>query len=183
MLAIKRLVTVLVMVFVLLGVLLILVPSVRASAEGMFGSGPVGLYYALFITGLVLLGLQLITENLDSVLLRREVATHTGKINELKARLYDQQAALREREFQQRPVEVAAPVAPAPTTIVTPVVAAPTTTYAPETGRAIPGQPGHDVEHPTFPQSDPGLANVSLDQPNTVISPPPAPDSTIRPAQ
>ncbi|GAA4000801.1 hypothetical protein GCM10022408_09940 [Hymenobacter fastidiosus] len=168
MLAIKRLVTILVMVFVLLGLLLVLVPSVRASFEGMFSSGPIGLYYALFITGLVLLGLQLVTENLDSVLLRREVATHTGKINELKAKLYDQQANPRGE----------ATTRPGGTTALPPVVVPePAPAYAAQPTRAA-----HDVEHPTFPQSDPGLLNVPLNQPNAIISTPPAPDPNNRPA-
>ncbi|GAA3952636.1 hypothetical protein [Hymenobacter algoricola] len=168
MLAIKRLVTILVMVFVLLGLLLMLVPSVNATAQGMFSSGPVGLYKALFITGLVLLGLQLITENLDSVLLRREVALHNGKINELKARLYDQQTNPR-AEGQQR----------AGGTTTLPPVVAPEPAYT-----APPARPeaAHDGQHPTFPQSDPGLLNVPLDQPNTIITPSPASDPHNRPA-
>jgi hypothetical protein len=130
----------------------------------MFSSGPVGLYYALFIAGVVLLGLQLITENLDSVLLRREVATHAGKINELKAKLYDQQATQREREIQQR--------AGTGTTTLPPVVPA-----APAYTERAP-----DAEHPTFPQSDPGLVNAPLSQPNTIIHPSPQPDPNHRPA-
>ncbi|SHI29481.1 hypothetical protein SAMN02745146_0405 [Hymenobacter daecheongensis DSM 21074] len=164
MLAIKRLVTVLVMVFVLTGLLLVLVPSVRSSAEGMFSSGPVGLYYALFLAGLVLLGLQLITENLDSALLRREVAAHNSKVNELKAKLYDHQADQRAREFQQRPTA---------TTAIPP-------DYGTQTSRPAPSQPAPDAEHPTFPQSDPGLLNRPLDQPNSIINTPP--DPTNRPA-
>jgi|GEM_PF-1002460 len=163
MLAIKRLVTILVMVFVLLGLLLIFIPSVRSSAEGMFGNGPVGLYYALFITGVILLALQLITENLDSVLLRREVALHNGKINELKAKLYDQQSGPRDRDSQPRA---------GMTTALPPVVPAEPTRPT----------PAPDVEHPTFPQSDPGLVNAPLNQPNSIIHPSPAPDSTNRPA-
>jgi hypothetical protein len=90
MLAIKRLVTILVMVFVLLALLILLSPAVRNSFANMAGS-PESLFFSLFIAAVVLLGLQLITENLDSVMLRREVASREGKINELKARLYDQQ--------------------------------------------------------------------------------------------
>ncbi|TGD76914.1 hypothetical protein [Hymenobacter wooponensis] len=90
MLAIKRLVTILVMVFLLLGLLILLSPAVRNSFANMAGT-PESLFFTLFIVAVVLLGLQLITENLDSVMLRREVTARESKINELKARLYDQQ--------------------------------------------------------------------------------------------
>ncbi|MBC6697144.1 hypothetical protein H8B14_03375 [Hymenobacter sp. BT190] len=93
MLVLKRLVTILVMVYVLLALLLVLSPGSRDGLMAVTaGSGnAAGFYYALFVIGAVLLLLQLITENLDSTLLRRNVAAHEGKINELKARLYDQQ--------------------------------------------------------------------------------------------
>ena len=92
MLVLKRLVTILVMVYVLLALLLILSPGSRDGLMAVTaGSNAAGFYYALFVTGAVLLVLQLITENLDSTLLRRNVAAYEGKINELKARLYDQQ--------------------------------------------------------------------------------------------
>ncbi|RSK42989.1 hypothetical protein [Hymenobacter perfusus] len=95
MLALKRLVTILVMVFLLLALLVLLLPSVKSSFAGMAGS-PESLYFGLLVAAVVLLGLQLITENLDSTLLRRDVAAREGKINELKARLYDHQ-------LEQRP--------------------------------------------------------------------------------
>ncbi|SNC77506.1 hypothetical protein SAMN06265337_4090 [Hymenobacter gelipurpurascens] len=90
MLAIKRLITILVMVFLLLGLLILLSPAVRNSFSNMAGS-PESLFFGLFITAIILLGLQLITENLDSTMLRRDITAREGKINELKARLYDQQ--------------------------------------------------------------------------------------------
>jgi hypothetical protein len=96
MLALKRIVTVAVMVYLLLALLFILAPAVRTSVMGM-GSGLSALeqerqfYYTLFIVGAVLLAVHLITENMDSVLLRRSVSQHEMKINELKAKLYDQQ--------------------------------------------------------------------------------------------
>ncbi|RPD46443.1 hypothetical protein DNI29_15730 [Hymenobacter sediminis] len=104
MLALKRLVTILVMVFLLLALLVLLLPSVRASFVGMAGT-PEALYFALLIAAVILLGLQLITENLDSVLLRREVTARDAKINELKARLYDYQ-------MEQRTTAERAPGAP-----------------------------------------------------------------------
>ncbi|UOQ75820.1 hypothetical protein MUN84_14360 [Hymenobacter sp. 5516J-16] len=101
MLALKRLVTILVMVFLLLALLVLLLPSVRASFVGMAGTAE-ALYFALLIAAVVLLGLQLITENLDSTLLRREVAVREAKINELKARLYDHQ--MEQRTSADRPL-------------------------------------------------------------------------------
>ena len=90
MLALKRLVTILVMVFLLLALLVLLLPSVQSSFAGMAGSAE-SLYFGLLVAAVVLLGLQLFTENIDSMILRRDVAAREGKINELKARLYDQQ--------------------------------------------------------------------------------------------
>ena len=92
MLVLKRLVTVLVMVYLLLVLLLVLSPGSRDGLMSVAAGGnPTNFYYGLFLIGGVLLLLQLLTENLDSVLLRRDVASREGKINELKARLYDQQ--------------------------------------------------------------------------------------------
>jgi hypothetical protein len=96
MLALKRIVTVVVMVYLLLSLLFILSPAVRSSLMGM-GDGLSALeqerhfFYVMFVVGAVILALHLFTENMDSVLLRREVSQHEGKINELKAKLYDQQ--------------------------------------------------------------------------------------------
>ncbi|AHJ96029.1 hypothetical protein Hsw_0434 [Hymenobacter swuensis DY53] len=78
------------MVFLLLALLVLLLPSVRSSFTSMAGSAE-SLFFGLLVAAVILLGLQLITENLDSTLLRRDVAARDGKINELKARLYDHQ--------------------------------------------------------------------------------------------
>ncbi len=137
MLALKRIVTVAVMVYLLLALLFILVPAVRATVMGM---GP-GLslieqerqfFYTLSVIGAVLMGLHLLTENLDSVLLRRTVTQHEGKINELKARLYD---------TQQR---TGTPVVPAARTV---------------DGRLL--DPAYSPTSTTaFPPSDPSLPNT-----------------------
>ncbi len=100
MLALKRLVTILVMIFLVLALLVLLLPSVQTSFVGMAGS-PQALYYSLLVAAVILLGLHLVTENLDSTLLRREVAGYERKINELKARLYDQQ--LEQQRAAERP--------------------------------------------------------------------------------
>ena len=94
MLALKRVVTVAVMVYLLLALLFLLFPAVRTSvAELGVGLSPTenerNFFHVLAWIGVVVLGLQLITENLDSSLLRRTVNQQDSKINELKAKLYD----------------------------------------------------------------------------------------------
>ena len=142
MLALKRIVTVAVMIYLLLALLFILVPAVRSSVMGI-GSGLSAIeqerqfFYVMFVIGAVVLALQLITENLDSVLLRRAVNQHEGKINELKAKLYDQ---------QQR-TGIAPPIAGSRTVdgrnLDAPVV-----------------RPAEPLPQPTFPQNDPSLSNT-----------------------
>ena len=97
MLALKRIVTVVVMVYLLIALLLLLFPALRVSVSGMAGNGAPGPYQErdFFMTlcwvGIVVLGLHLITENVDSSLLRRTAAQQDNRINELKAKLYDVQ--------------------------------------------------------------------------------------------
>ena len=142
MLALKRIVTVAVMIYLLLALLFFLVPAVRTSVMGM-GSGLSAMeqerqfFYVLAVIGAVILALHLLTENLDSVLLRRTVSQHEGKINELKAKLYDQ---------QQR------------TGIAPPTVGSRTID-----GRNLDAPVVRTVEplpQPTFPQNDPSLSNT-----------------------
>ena len=91
----------------------------------------------------MILALHLLTENLDSVLLRRNVTQKEGKINELKAKLYD---------TQQRPG--------------TPAISGARTIDGRVTEPAIPSTrpvtniPANDLPRPTFPQSDPSLPNT-----------------------
>lgn len=173
MLALKRFMTVVVMVYLLLALLFYFVPSVRATVAG-FSPGlslieqERQFFYWLAAIGAVVLALHLLTENADSALLRRQVAQHESKVNELKAKLYDhQQQAVRPASTIPRPVE---------TTVVRPVETAPTpgsgfTISAhpdaiPRTsayGNAAPaGADGFrpEADQPTFPQSDPSLANT-----------------------
>lgn len=94
MLAFKRLVTVAALVYLLLAVLFFLFPAVRSSVAGLNGSGSVvdderNFFYVLAAIGAVVLALEVVVENLDSSLLRREALKQDGKINELKAKLYD----------------------------------------------------------------------------------------------
>lgn len=97
MFALKRIVTVVVMVYLLIALLFLLFPALRVSISGMAGNGAPGPYQerdffmALCWVGLVVLGLHLVVENLDSALLRRTATQQDNRINELKAKLYDVQ--------------------------------------------------------------------------------------------
>jgi hypothetical protein len=160
MLALKRIVTVAVMVYLLLALLFVLAPAVRTTFMDM-GSGLSGLekerqfYYTMFVIGAVLLALHLITENLDSVMLRRAVNQHEGKINELKAKLYDQQ------QRSATPVVVpggrtidgrlTAELAP---------VQQPTQSQAAGTVSVTENRTTDHLPQPIFPQSDPSLTNT-----------------------
>ena len=148
MLALKRIVTVAVMVYLLLALLFVLAPAVRTTLMDM-GSGLSELekersfYYTLFLIGAGLLALHLLTENLDSVLLRRSVSQQENKINELKAKLYD---------HQQRgagPVGV-----PSARTVDGRIIG-----DVPAVSQAPHQTPDH-LPQPTFPQSDPSLSNT-----------------------
>ncbi|UOQ54621.1 hypothetical protein [Hymenobacter cellulosivorans] len=196
MLALKRIVTVLVMVYLLLALLFIFSPATRDTFASTFNlTGPEGLtafYYTLFIIGAILLALHLITENMDSALLRRETTVLNGKINELKAKLYDHQIDQREREFQQRTVTTttsAAPVtpvapAPAPTTVYQSGPVAPAPVYI---DSAIPPTSGgtvttvHEVNPTGYQQSDPNLTTVPPQRPQSSIPPASAADLDNRP--
>lgn len=94
MLALKRVVTVAVLVYLLLALLFLLFPAVRLTiAELGSGTTPAenerSFFYVLSFIGVVALAAQLLTENLDSSMLRRTVGQQESKINELKAKLYD----------------------------------------------------------------------------------------------
>lgn len=154
MLALKRIVTVAVMVYLLLALLFVLAPAVRMSVMGL-GSGLSDLskerefFYTMFVIGAVVLALQLLTENLDSVLLRRAVSQHEGRINELKAKLYDQ---------QQRTTQ---PTVPGSRTIDGRTVDAPLTeSRAAGTASPTEHRTADRLPQPTFPQTDPSLSNT-----------------------
>ena len=153
MLALKRIVTVAVMIYLLLALLFILVPAVRTSVADMGAGLSVPekerqFFYVMFVIGAVLMALHLLTENLDSVLLRRTVTQHEGKINELKAKLYDQ---------QQRTSTTSAATGPRTIdgrNLDAPVGREQPTTYPTET------RPAEPQSQPTFPQNDPSLSNT-----------------------
>lgn len=177
MLAIKRFLTVVVMVYLLLTLLFYLVPSVRDTVAG-FSSGLSGVdrerafFYWLAAIGAVILALHLLTENADSAMLRGQVAQHEGKVNELKARLYDQQQqAVRPASTIPRPVEVVPPTGSGFTISANPDAIPRTSAYgnAPAADRLHSasttepaGADGYSAEadRPTFPQQDPSLSNT-----------------------
>ncbi|WP_375418447.1 hypothetical protein [uncultured Hymenobacter sp.] len=186
MLALKRFVTVVVMVYLLLALLFFLVPSVRATVAGL-SPGLSGLeqerqfFYWLAAIGAGILALHLLTENADSVMLRRQVAQHEGKVNELKAKLYDQQQqVVRPASTIPRPVETTTTTVVQPVeTVVRPVETVRPAEAAPTPGSGFtisanpdaiprtnpynnpgPGSTNPAAERPVFPQSDPSLSNT-----------------------
>jgi hypothetical protein len=111
MLALKRFVTIVVMVYLLLAVLFFLFPAVRTSvAELGSGTSPTenerNFYQLLALIGAVVLALQLVIENIDSSVLRRTLSQQDSKVNELKAKLYD---------YQSGPAATSAPAVSYPT--------------------------------------------------------------------
>lgn len=146
MLALKRIVTVAVMVYLLLALLFILVPAVRSSVADMGAGLSVPekerqFFYVLAVIGAVIMALHLLTENLDSVMLRRTVSQHEVKINELKAKLYDSQ------QRTSSAVPATGPRTIDGRLLNTPVVREQPAAYPNET-------------RPTFPQNDPSLGNT-----------------------
>ena len=140
MAALKRFVSMVVLVYLLLALLFLLVPAVRTSVAG-FGAAlseearERDFFQLLATIGAVLMAVQLVIENLDSSLLRRSVAKQDGRINELKAKLYDHQ-------------QTASRIAPNPGN-----------PNFPADRYAAPGRPP-EPSRPMFPQSDPSLPNT-----------------------
>ncbi|MGI4883823.1 MAG: hypothetical protein ACRYFR_02560 [Janthinobacterium lividum] len=138
MISLKRFVSVVVMVYLLLALLFLLVPAVRASVAGL-GTALSEVererdFFQLLATiGAVILAVHLVIENLDSSILRRNVAKQDGRINELKAKLYDHQ-------------QTSPPLATGP-------LSEPASRYGAPTATLESGQP-------LFPQNDPSLPNT-----------------------
>lgn len=134
MIALKRFVSVVVMVYLLLALLFLLVPAVRNQIADL-GTAlseverERDFFQILATIGASILAVHLVVENLDSSLLRRNVAKQDGRINELKARLYDRQ-----------------PLATGPQ-------GAPANRYGTPTAPSAP-------QSPMFPQHDPSLPNT-----------------------
>lgn len=123
MLFLKRIVTVLALVYLLLVLLLLLFPAVRYSVAVLSEGANSTEMERNFLLGFTWAGagavaLLLLVENLDSGLLRRRVGKQEQKINELKAQLFDAQrprtvppAAYPPPPGQPRPPGVAYPPA------------------------------------------------------------------------
>lgn len=187
MLAFKRLVNVVVMVYLLLALLFIITPASRDLVMSSVGlsNDLAAFYYTMFIIGVVLLALELLVENLYNVTLQRDVTRQTGKVNELKARLYDQQMEQRDRELQQRPVTGSVPANPAraaapvvPTTPAANPTPPPPTTTTTTTTRLDPVYV--TPTNPEAPTNLPPTTNVGTTPPSNIppTSTPDAPRST-----
>ncbi len=123
---IKRAVTVLALIYLVLALLLLFFPFVRSSTIGIFSvySLPmeVNLLLGFMWVSVAVVGLLLISENIDSGLLRRTVSKQEQKINELKAQLFDAKKPL------------GAPAYPMPAAPTSPGVAYPTADQARRAG-------------------------------------------------
>ena len=98
MLFLKRIVTVLALVYLLLTLLILFFPFVRTSTVGIFSAYSLPMEVNMLLgfswASVAVIGLLLLVENLDSGLLRRRVGKQEQKINELKAQLFDAQKPL-----------------------------------------------------------------------------------------
>lgn len=164
------------MVYLLLALLFILTPASRDLIMSSVGlnNDLAAFYYTMFVIGTILLALELVVENLYNVALQRDVTRQTGKINELKARLYDHQMEQRDRDLQQRPATVAAPANPART--ATPVE--PSAPILPPTAPAVTTSTTRLDPVYAVP-ADPNAGPVSPPNPNVTDTPP---HSSIPPA-
>ncbi|WP_223648683.1 hypothetical protein [Hymenobacter psoromatis] len=98
MLFLKRIVTVLALIYLLLALLILFFPFVRTSTVGIFSAYSLPMEVNMLLgfswASVAVIGLLLLIENLDSGLLRRRVGKQEQKINELKAQLFDAQKPL-----------------------------------------------------------------------------------------
>jgi hypothetical protein len=89
----KRIATIVALVYLLLALLILFFPFVRTSSVGIFSAYSlpmeVNMLLGFMWASVVVVGLLLIIENIDSGLLRRTVSQQEKKINELKAQLFD----------------------------------------------------------------------------------------------
>lgn len=95
---IKRIVTLLALIYLLVALLILFFPFVRSSTVGIFGvySLPLEINLLLGFTwaSVGVVALLLVFENIDSSLLRRKIGKQDAQINELKAQLYEVQKPL-----------------------------------------------------------------------------------------
>jgi hypothetical protein len=129
MLFLKRIVTVLALLYMLVALLFLFFPAVRSSMS-VFGveaytlAMEVNLLLGLTWVGVIVTGLLMAIEKADSGLLRRSAAKQEQKINELKAQLFDAKKPLVQPQSQPLPSPTVYPpsrsvppaTGPAPTT-------------------------------------------------------------------
>jgi hypothetical protein len=133
MLFLKRIVTVLALLYLLVALLFLFFPAVRSSMS-VFGmqaytlAMEVNLLLGLTWVGVVVTALLMLVEKADSGLLRRSAAKQEQKINELKAQLFDAKKPLMQPQPQSQP-------RPNPT------VYPPVRSVPPATGPAAPNYP------------------------------------------
>lgn len=137
MLIIRRIATVAVMVYLLLALLFAITGGARDAMMALSGNqNPADFWYVMTLIGAGLLLLLLLTENAYNVAMRRDITRHEQKVNELKARLYDNQ--MEQREPGVRPATTVPRPEPAPGAI-------------PRGGMSAPpaGTPYSGDDHPT----------------------------------
>jgi hypothetical protein len=166
-------------VYLLLALLFILMPASRDFMMSSMGlSGDLGLatfYNTMFVIGAVLLALELIVENLYNVALKRDLSRQEGKVNELKARLYDHQMEQRDRDLQARPVTAAPPANSS-----RPVTTAPPVVPATPVASATPATPVAPVV-PSMPTATTTTSTTRLD-PVFVVPNDPTPGTNLPPS-
>jgi hypothetical protein len=146
MLFLKRIVTVLALLYLLVALLFLFFPAVRSSMS-VFGmqaytlAMEVNLLLGLTWVGVVVTALLMLVEKADSGLLRRSAAKQEQKINELKAQLFDAKKPLMQPQSQPQP-------RPNPT------VYPPARSVPPATGPAAPNYPQAYNTPPTTPPTD-----------------------------
>ncbi|WP_162910837.1 hypothetical protein [Hymenobacter oligotrophus] len=161
MTALRRIVTVLVMVYLLMALLLAVTAGARDAMISMLGTSRADFWFNMMLIGAGLLLLLLLVENAHTVALRRNATHYESKINELKAKLYDHQLEQRDQSWRTggtstpRPTEPVAPPAP--------VVPQP---------QAAPGS----IARTTMPPVRPLDEGYDQDLPRTAVPPPSAAD-------
>ncbi|GAB3636743.1 hypothetical protein GCM10027422_23330 [Hymenobacter arcticus] len=141
MLFLKRIVTVLALLYMLVALLFLFFPAVRSSMS-VFGvqaytmAMEVNLLLGLTWVGVIVTGLLMLVEKADSGLLRRSAGKQEQKINELKAQLFDAKKSLTQPQSQSLP---------------NPTVYPPTRSVPPATGPTTPTYPQAYDTPPTTP--------------------------------
>ncbi|KAA9331617.1 hypothetical protein F0P96_15405 [Hymenobacter busanensis] len=141
--ALRRFLTVVVMVFLLLSLLFISLPGARDAMMSMTGGDRADFWFTMTVIGTLLLLLQLLVENVHGVSLRRDITRHEMKVNELKAKLYDHHLDREGRPAMPASVHTGTgptftPPAPAPNAI-------------PRTGTAVPPPSAADLPPSAVP--------------------------------